>query len=64
MEHSASREGSDSLSVYHPRLIPFGLRIFSICRIIVLENVDNVRAKFRDSLVQDMVGEWEDSKNQ
>lgn len=37
---------------------PFGLHIFSICKIVVvLENVDNVRAKFRDSVVQDMVGE-------
>lgn len=50
-EHSTSRDSSDNLSVYHSRLIPFGLHIFFICKIIVVlgtYNGDNVRAKFRD----------------
>lgn len=50
-EHSTSRDSSDDLSVYHSRLIPFGMHIFSICKIIVVletYNGDNVRAKFRD----------------
>jgi len=50
-------EGSDNISVYHPRLIPIGVQIFSICKIIIVsEAADNVRAKFRDSVVLDMVG--------
>lgn len=64
LEHSASLESSDNLPVCHHRLIPFGLLIFSMCKVLVaLETANSVRVNFRDSIMQDMAGEYEERKD-